>query len=108
RLARGRGDGCQPRPVQGRAGSVVRRGVDPLRARRRDLRELAASGGRQPAAPGGYHGYQALFGAKYIAPAIGGGPNHTHHGFPVTDANGNLVDLDGATLEEPFTHTPGF
>src|SRR3954463_14048994 len=29
-----------------------------------------------PTEPRGYHGYQALFGAKYIAPAIGGGPNH--------------------------------
>ena len=29
-----------------------------------------------PTEPGGYNGYQALFGAKYIAPAIGGGPNH--------------------------------
>ena len=28
-----------------------------------------------PTEPGGYQGYQALFGAKYIAPAIGGGPN---------------------------------
>jgi hypothetical protein len=61
-----------------------------------------------PSEPGGYHGYQALFGAKYIAPAIGGGPNQSHQGFPVTDKNGNLVDLDGATLQEPFTHTPGF
>jgi hypothetical protein len=57
---------------------------------------------------GGYTGYQALFGAKYIAPAIGGGANVTHDGFPVTDANGNLTDLSGNTLQEPFTHTPGF
>ena len=61
-----------------------------------------------PTEPGGYNGYQALFGAKYIAPAIGGGPNVTHDGFPVTDANGNLTDLNGNTLQEPFTHTPGF
>ena len=26
----------------------------------------------------------------------------------MTDANGNLVDLDGNTLTEPFTHAPGF
>jgi hypothetical protein len=58
--------------------------------------------------PGGYDGYQALFGAKYVAPAIGGGPNASHDGYPVTDAHGNLVDLDGNTLQEPFTHTPGF
>src|SRR5581483_8528241 len=30
---------------------------------------------RLPTEPGGYNGYQGLFGAKYIAPAIGGGPN---------------------------------
>ncbi|WP_151083173.1 hypothetical protein [Nocardioides cynanchi] len=61
-----------------------------------------------PDEPGGYHGFQALFGAKYVAPAIGGGPNTTHNGYQVTDANGNLVDLDGNTLQEPFTHAPGF
>jgi hypothetical protein len=61
-----------------------------------------------PTEPGGYDGYQALFGAKYVAPAIGGGPNATHDGYQVTDANGNLVDLDGQTLQESFTHTPGF
>src|SRR6201991_4147451 len=38
-----------------------------------------------PTEPGGYAGHQALFGAKYIAPAIGGGPNVTHNGFKVTD-----------------------
>jgi hypothetical protein len=61
-----------------------------------------------PTEPGGYNGYQALFGAKYIAPAIGGGPNVSHGAYQVTDANGNLVDLNGNTLQEPFTHTPGF
>src|SRR3954454_2583996 len=48
-----------------------------------------------PTEPGGYRGYQALFGARYIAPQIGGGPNVVHNGYQVTDANGNLVDLDG-------------
>ena len=61
-----------------------------------------------PTEPGGYDGYQALFGAKYIAPAIGGGANVTRNGHQITDANGDLVDLDGNTLQEPFTHTPGF
>jgi hypothetical protein len=61
-----------------------------------------------PTEPGGYDGFQALFGAKYIAPAIGGGANVTHDGFPVTDANGNLTDLDGNTMQDSFTHTPGF
>ena len=59
--------------------------------------------------PGGYQNFKALFGAKYIAPAIGGGASHFNsHGHQVTDANGNLVDLDGHTLAEPFTGTPGF
>jgi hypothetical protein len=62
-----------------------------------------------PSEPGGYSGYQGLFGAKYIAPAIGGGPNHFNsHGDRVTDANGNLVALDGHTLTEPFGGGPGF
>jgi hypothetical protein len=62
-----------------------------------------------PTEPGGYSGYQALFGARYVAPQIGGGtPNVTHDGFPVTDANGNLTDLNGNTLVEPFSHRPGF
>jgi hypothetical protein len=61
-----------------------------------------------PTEPRGYNGYEALFGAKYVAPAIGGGANVTHDGFPVTDANGNLTDLSGNTMQEPFSHTPGF
>jgi len=69
-----------------------------------------------PSEPGGYSGYQALFGAKYMAPAIAksidpsssDGKNVFHNGYRVTDGNGNLVDLDGNTLQEPFTHTPGF
>jgi hypothetical protein len=61
-----------------------------------------------PTEPGGYQGFQALFGARYIAPQIGGGPNVVHNGYQVTDANGNLVDLDGNPLVEPFSHRPGF
>jgi hypothetical protein len=61
-----------------------------------------------PSEPGGYNGYQALFGAKYIAAAIGGGANVFHGSYRVTDGSGNLVDLDGNTLKEPFTGTPGF
>jgi hypothetical protein len=56
-----------------------------------------------PTEPGGYNGYQALFGAKYIAPAL-----VAADGPQIADANGNLVDLDGHTLQEPFTGTPGF
>jgi hypothetical protein len=61
-----------------------------------------------PTEPGGYDGYQALFGAKYIAPAIGGGANVFHDGYQVTDANGNLVDLNGNTLTEQYGGGPGF
>jgi len=62
-----------------------------------------------PSEPGGYRGYQALFGARYVAPRIGAGtPNVTSHGYPVTDANGNLTDLDGNVIAESFTHKPGF
>ena len=62
-----------------------------------------------PDEPGGYAGFKGVFGAKYIYPSIGGGtPNKTHNGYQVTDANGNLVDENGNTLAEPFTHTPGF
>jgi hypothetical protein len=61
-----------------------------------------------PSEPGGYDGYQALFGAKYIAPAIGGGPNVFHNGYQVTDGSGNLVDLNGNTMTEPFGGGPGF
>ena len=67
-----------------------------------------AVGDNLPTEPGGYNDYQGLFGAKYIAPAIGGGPNVFHNSYRITDANGNLVDLDQHTLTEPFSGTPGF
>jgi hypothetical protein len=63
---------------------------------------------RLPTEPGGYNGFQALFGARYVHPQIGGGPNVFHNGYRVTDANGNLVDLDGNPLIEPFSKRPGF
>jgi hypothetical protein len=56
-----------------------------------------------PTEPGGYNGYQAVFGAKYIAPQL-----VAADGPQIADANGNLVDLNGNTLAEPFTGTPGF
>ena len=62
-----------------------------------------------PTEPGGYAGFQGLFGSRYTAPQIGAGtPLVTHDGYPVTDANGNLTDLDGNTLVEPFSGRPGF
>ena len=46
-----------------------------------------------PDEPGGYSGYQALFGNKYLAPELGGGkPNYSVDGYQVTNAAGNLVD----------------
>jgi hypothetical protein len=45
-----------------------------------------------PDEPLGYSGFSALFGAKYVAPAIGG----------------NLRDLDGNLILNPDTNTPGF
>jgi hypothetical protein len=63
-----------------------------------------------PDEPGGYQGYQALFGHKYIAPQLGGGtPNVTHDGYQVTNAAGNLVDLNGREIDGAFlTDYPGF
>src|SRR4029077_1087939 len=62
-----------------------------------------------PTEPGGYNGFQALFGARYGAPELGGGTPHLMHGtYQVPDASGNLVDLNGTTIREPFSHRPGF
>jgi len=63
-----------------------------------------------PDEPGGYTGYQALFGHKYIAPQLGAGTiDLTHNGFPVTNGDGNLVDLSGAQINGAFLgNTPGF
>src|SRR5262249_27438845 len=48
-----------------------------------------------PDEPDGYSGYQALFGAKYVNPAITGGQPC------VNDINGNEI-------KDTFTHTCGF
>ena len=64
-----------------------------------------------PDEPGGYHGYQALFGSRYLTPQMGGGvANATHDGVPVTDAAGNLTDEFGNTMIGDFTSPsrPGF
>jgi hypothetical protein len=63
-----------------------------------------------PDEPGGYTGYQALFGHKYIAPQLGAGtPDLTHDGYQVTNAAGNLVDLNGNQINGAFlTNYPGF
>jgi hypothetical protein len=63
-----------------------------------------------PNEPGGYTGFQALFGHRYVAPQLGAGtPGVSRHGFAVTNAAGNLVDLDGNQLNGAFlTNHPGF
>jgi hypothetical protein len=63
-----------------------------------------------PSEPGGYTGFQALFGHRYVAPQLGAGtPNVTHNGYEVTNAAGNLVDLNGNQLNGAFlTNHPGF
>ena len=67
-----------------------------------------------PDEPGGYNGFQALFGHRYVAPQLGAGtPNLSSHGVPVTNAAGNLVDengnqINGAFLNPPQPGFPGF
>jgi hypothetical protein len=63
-----------------------------------------------PDEPGGYAGYQALFGHRYIGPQLGAGTaNLTHNGYAVTNAAGNLVDLSGNQIDGAFlTNYPGF
>ena len=67
-----------------------------------------------PDEPGGYNGFQALFGHRYVAPQLGAGtPNLTRNGVQVTNAAGNLVDengnqINGAFLNPPQPGFPGF
>jgi hypothetical protein len=63
-----------------------------------------------PDEPGGYTGYQALFGHRYVVPQIGAGtPNVSHDGYEVTNAAGNLVDLNGNQINGEFLNNyPGF
>jgi hypothetical protein len=60
-----------------------------------------------PDEPGGYNGFQALFGHRYVAPQLGAGtPSLSRHGFPVTNAAGNLVDLNGNQINGAFLNPP--
>jgi len=71
-----------------------------------------------PNEPGGYNGYQALFGQKYVGPQIGQGtPNLSVDGYQVTNAAGNLVDENGNEIDGEYKvpigggnygYTPGF
>ena len=60
-----------------------------------------------PDEPGGYNGFQGLFGHRYVAPQLGAGtPNVTHNGYEVTNAAGNLVDLNGNQINGAFLNPP--
>jgi hypothetical protein len=63
-----------------------------------------------PDEPGGYNGFQALFGHRYVAPQLGAGtPSVSRNGFQVTNAAGNLVDENGNQINGAFlTNHPGF
>jgi hypothetical protein len=62
-----------------------------------------------PDEPGGYNGFQMLMGHRYVAPQLGAGkPDVTHNGYEVTNAAGNLVDLNGNQINGDFLNTPGF
>jgi hypothetical protein len=62
-----------------------------------------------PNEPGGYAGFQALFGHRYVAPQLGAGTvGLSRNGFAVTNAAGNLVDENGNQLNGAFLSTPGF
>ena len=62
-----------------------------------------------PTEPGGYEGFRGVFGYKYVNPLLTGGqPNLVRNGYQVTDANGDLVDLDGNTITNSFAGIPGF
>jgi hypothetical protein len=83
-----------------------------------------------PTEPGGYHGYTALYGHKYIQPTVG--PADVNDGstttrtlprasgptflptpttgsdtFPVQDSAGNLTDLFGNEIDGEFSDAPG-
>ena len=65
--------------------------------------------------PGGYHGFQAVFGHRYLQPQLAqaaNGPDGTRtvggHSYQVTDAQGNLVDLNGKEIDGQYAHGPGF
>src|SRR5215468_9983709 len=56
-----------------------------------------------PNEPGGYTGFQGLFGHRYVAPQLGAGtPNVMHNGFEVMNAAGNLVDLNSNEIDGAF------
>ena len=71
---------------------------------------LTASPDSLPSEPGGYSGFQALFGHRYVAPQLGAGtPNLSRNGVAITNSSGNLVDENGNQINGAFlANHPGF
>lgn len=78
-----------------------------------------ASPDKLPDEPGGYNGFQALFGNRYVAPQVAtGAVNSTTAGggyhadgansYQVTNSAGNLVDLNGNEIDNSYAHSAGF
>ncbi|MGH3154783.1 MAG: hypothetical protein ACRDOB_29210 [Streptosporangiaceae bacterium] len=64
-----------------------------------------------PDEPGGYNGFTALYGHRYIAPQLDNNnqPNLSRNGYQITNTAGNLVDLDGNQINGAFLdNQPGF
>jgi hypothetical protein len=63
-----------------------------------------------PDEPDTYNGYEVLFGHKYVAPQLGAGtPDLSRNGHEITNAAGNLVDLNGNQINGAFDDgNPGF
>jgi hypothetical protein len=65
-----------------------------------------------PNEPGGYANYDGVFGSKYLTPVLandgGAGGVRTVMGdqYRVTDAQGNLTDLSGTTIDGAFPTVP--
>lgn len=78
-----------------------------------------ASPDKLPDEPGGYNGFQALFGNRYVAPQVAtGAVNSTTSGggyhvdgaqrYQVTNPAGNLVDLNGNEIDNYYAKSAGF
>ena len=76
----------------------------------------SASTDALPDEPGGYLGFHAVFGHRYLQPQLaqasnsGGNRVVNGHTYPVVNSSGNLVDLNGNEIDGAFLppHTPGF
>lgn len=61
-----------------------------------------------PDEPGGYNGFDAVFGHKYLQPQLAHAANSGEyrvvngHSYQVTDSAGNLVDLNGKEIDGAF------